>query len=344
MSDDRFLLVKGIAGFGNRILNALSGICYARLSGRKLVIDWSDPDYSPDGSNIFHQLFRCSSFSPADTFPLTESVRPAIWRGQLHEAARFIGGRQGYTSDGIRRNLSIDVSRIDYSEELLVLVAYQDQIGLMRPHFQGPFAELAKLTGLEILRDILQRDLILHPQLQERVDQFKRRHFDGPMLGVHIRYSDYRSAIIATIGRLNDILRRQPDLSIFVCSDSAAVIRMFRQVYPRIVTMEHWFAQPGISLHRNRQCPDKIQAAMDALTDLYLLAQCDYLVFDWTSTFGRIAHLVSRAPEDNISKIRQGEHKELSKTQRMVTRLMRKAGFFSWGFRVLPWVVPIRRL
>ncbi|HLI78501.1 MAG TPA: nodulation protein NodZ [Candidatus Binataceae bacterium] len=344
MSDGRFLLVKGIAGLGNRISSALSGICYARLSGRQLFIDWSDPDYSPDGSNIFHRLFQCSSFSASDIFPQTDSVYPAIWRGRLHEPARSMGSRLGLTTDGIRRNLSIDVTRIDYAEDLLVLVAYSEQVRHMRPHFQGRFAELAKISPTEILKDMLRRDLILHPQLQERVDQFKRRHFTGPMVGVHIRYSDYRSAIIAIIRRLNRLLRRHPDLSIFVCSDSAEAIGMFRQVYPRIVTMEHWFAQPGVSLHKNVKCPDRIQAAMDALTDLYLLAQCDYLIFDWTSSFGRVADLVSRAPEDNIIRIRHGEAKELSKTQQMVTDLMRKVGFFSWGFRVLPRVVPIRWL
>ena len=45
MDDKRYLLVKGIAGLGNRILSVLNGILYARLSDRLLFVDWRDPDY-----------------------------------------------------------------------------------------------------------------------------------------------------------------------------------------------------------------------------------------------------------------------------------------------------------
>ena len=51
MNEDKYLIVKGLAGLGNRMLSALTGILYARLSGRRLIIDWRDPTYSSDGSN-----------------------------------------------------------------------------------------------------------------------------------------------------------------------------------------------------------------------------------------------------------------------------------------------------
>src|SRR5262249_35551159 len=41
-NDGKLLLVKGIAGLGNRILCALTGILYARLAGRKVCVDWRD--------------------------------------------------------------------------------------------------------------------------------------------------------------------------------------------------------------------------------------------------------------------------------------------------------------
>jgi len=343
MSDRGALLVKGIAGFGNRIFNALNGICYARLTGRELFIDWSDPDYSPDHSNIFPSLFQCPLLATGP-LPQTDSIYPAIWCGQLGVPARALGGRFKLSSDAITKQLSIDLAKIDYPEELLVLVAYNERLKLMRPHFRGSLAALAKLPGRVILQDMLRRDLILHPHVQEQVAQFKRRHFTGPTVGVHIRYSDYRTALFTLIRRLNELLRSHPDLTIFLASDSADVTQMIRRVYPRVVTTEHWFAQPGESIHKNRSCPDKLQSAIDALTDLYLLAACDYLLFDWTSSFGRVAHLLSDAPSNNTVVVRPHQGKNLSKVQRGMTQLMRKLGFFAWGFRLMPRVIPLRWL
>ena len=46
MNSGPFLLVKARDGLGNRLLCALTGLLYARLTHRQLVIDWSDPVYS----------------------------------------------------------------------------------------------------------------------------------------------------------------------------------------------------------------------------------------------------------------------------------------------------------
>jgi len=83
----KLLLVKGIEGLGNRMLCALTGILYARLTGRTLFVDWGDFFYSNDGSNAFPRFFRCSSCAPASEIPQTDSVHPSIWRGRLRESA-----------------------------------------------------------------------------------------------------------------------------------------------------------------------------------------------------------------------------------------------------------------
>ena len=57
MDDKKYLLVKGTAGLGNRLLFLLSALLYARLTERLLVVDWCDSTYSNDGSNAFPLLF-----------------------------------------------------------------------------------------------------------------------------------------------------------------------------------------------------------------------------------------------------------------------------------------------
>ena len=49
-------------------------------------------------------------------------------------------------------------------------------------------------------------------------------------------------------------------------------------------------------IHQSRACPDRLQNGVEALVDLYLHAECDYLVGDSTSAFAKVAGLLSAAP------------------------------------------------
>ena len=83
----KYLLVKGKAGLGNRMLCVLTGIIYARLTDRRLVVDWSDFTYSSDGTNVFPRLFVLPE--AVDDLPLAAhtSVRPNLWSGRLNMSA-----------------------------------------------------------------------------------------------------------------------------------------------------------------------------------------------------------------------------------------------------------------
>src|SRR5574341_1361148 len=148
MNGNKFLLVKGIAGLGNRILSALIGILYARLTGRRLLVDWSDHYYSNDGSNVFHRFFQCSLCSPTDEIPNTDSVSPRIWRGYLNESAWNMRKRYGNINDlGTWQKFSIDLTKLDYQEDVLVMWTYDEKaMDLLRGHFKDEFKGLAKAS------------------------------------------------------------------------------------------------------------------------------------------------------------------------------------------------------
>lgn len=339
----KYLLIKGISGLGNRISCALGGILYARLSGRTLVVDWSDPLYSSGGDNVFHRFFKSPSCSPTDDIPATDSVYPAIWRDHLHESVRRIANKHGYNPDDIMRELSLDLSKLDYQEDLLILVRYGAQIDRLRPNFPGSFQELAKMSDRAILAKLLREALILQPEIRERVDEFKRSRFDARTVGVHVRYSDYRVRIMAIIKQLNALLGRERDLQIFLATDNIEIKKMFESNYPRVITTPHWYADPGWSIHNNRQSPDRTELAIEALIDLYLLAECNHLIFDASSSFSRLASLLSLAPADNnIDVATRGKGNR--RIRHAVTRIMHGVRFSSWAFRFLPKLVPIRRL
>jgi hypothetical protein len=342
---DRVLLVKGIAGLGNRILCAVGGILYARLSGRRLVIDWTDPLYSPNGDNVFHRFFKCADCPAGAQIPIRDSVSPTIWRTRLNEPANLVAKSNGYDPDQVRRELSIDFTRLDYQEDVLVMVEYDAQVDRMRPHFRGPWQDLAQLADWAIEAKVLRESLILQPEIRARVDHFKRTRFDSPTVGVHIRYSDYRVRIFAIIKRLNALMKREPDLRLFLATDNIEVKKMFETCYPGLVTTHHWYGDPGRAIHTSAARPSCTETAIESLIDMYLLAECDHLVYDASSSFSKVASMLSRAPAHHRIDVSAGAHgKGNRRVRRTITRWMRKARFFSWAFRVLPKLVPIRRL
>jgi len=54
---NKYLVVIGTGGMGNRIENLLTCILYAKLTNRILFVDWSDSAFSKDGKNIFNKFF-----------------------------------------------------------------------------------------------------------------------------------------------------------------------------------------------------------------------------------------------------------------------------------------------
>jgi len=341
MNDNKILLVKGIAGLGNRMFCALTGILYARLTKRRLIIDWRDDIYSNNGSNAFHRFFKCSLCDPDDQVPETDSVRPSVWCGKLHRYATHM--RKPYKNNTeFWLNTSVDLTQLAYQEDLIVMWTFNPQVDLLRRHFNGPFREFSQLSTKEILMQLLREDLILQPEIQERVDEFKRNHFRKETVGVHVRYTDHRVSLWPILKKLNSMLKHEPELQIFVSTDNIQIKNMFEQIYPLVINTPHWYSTPGSRLHGHESYPHLTDSAIEALVDLYLLAECDYLIIDTSSSFSKIAELITRAPEANIFDVKRGEKLPVP-LRRLTWKLMLRLGFFSWGLRLFGKFIRLRR-
>lgn len=213
-----------------------------------------------------------------------------------------------------------------------------------------------------ILAKLLREDMVLRPEIRERVDEFKSRRFDARTVGVHLRYSDYRVRIMAIIKQLNALLERERDLQIFLATDNIEIKRLFESNYPRVITTPHWYADPGWPIHYKRASSDRTEfwsadptqdnrpsrdcteLAIEALLDLYLLAECSYLIVDESSSFSELASLLSSAPDGNKIDVATRGKGDRRIRRAAVTRIMRRVRFSSWAFRLLPKLVPIRKL
>jgi hypothetical protein len=345
MASHKYLLVKGISGLGNRVECLLTAILYARLSRRRLIVDWSDHYYSNDGTNAFHEFFHCALCDPNDEIPVTDSVAPPIWRGHLHESAWFMRSqRENPNPSEIWRDFSIDLAKTDYQEDVVVMWTYNEKIDLLRKHFRGCFEEWSKLSKVAILRKLLRDEILLQPRIRRRIDQFKAANFGNKTVGVHVRYTDHRTRLLAALHRLNRLLKHEHCLSIFLSTDNAQIKSMLERSYPRVVTTPHWFpSTPGLAMHTDNNRPNPIENGHEALIDLYLLAECHYLIIDTSSSFAHIAALLTNAPNSNIFDIRR-RGKQPARLRRITHGLMLRSGLFSWGLKILSLIVKLWKL
>ncbi|BAZ48063.1 hypothetical protein NIES4103_06680 [Nostoc sp. NIES-4103] len=313
---NKFLLLKGRAGLGNRILCLLGSILYAQLTSRKLIVDWSDPTYSDDGSNIFSKLFTIDNVEQTTDIPDTNSIFPSIWKGNLDLSITQIFQKYKILDDDnfiatpFRQFKSkINVSRLDYDEDLLIIWSYFADIHKMRRFFQNDFAYLTTLNEKTILKKISSKHLHLNQDIQYRIDVFKKKYFTNTplVIGLHIRHTDRKNPFQSYVEIINKIIQQNSEYLIFLATDNKQVQTHFKNIYKeRIIYTEKWFPDETASLsrlHHNSDCPNKLENAIQALVDLYLLASCNYLLCDQRSTFPIVAEVISDIPSTNIIDI-----------------------------------------
>ena len=88
--DDKYLILKGCAGLGNRLFTIFSALSYCELSNRKLFIDWSDGQFGNKNKNVFRDYFFIDHPLYIEKLPLdinqTNDIYPKLWIGNLSKS------------------------------------------------------------------------------------------------------------------------------------------------------------------------------------------------------------------------------------------------------------------
>lgn len=299
---EKYLVLKGKAGMGNRLLVLLEGILYSEMTSRKLVVDWSDRAYSGDRSNSFPRLLDSPASLEIDAVAAADSVYPPAWKGHLDQSVDEM--LRVYEPDNddadeigaIVAKYTIDPSVADYQEDVVVRWAFVHELYKMKRHAQGKFEYLRHLADDVILRKVIREALVPCAEVRERVDDLRSKHFGDKAIGLHIRHTDRKNSFEGYEKFVDRFLRRNPKGAVFLATDNIDVETYFKQRYPHVVAAEKWYPEPGQPIHRNLDNPDKLASAREALIDMYLLSKCDFLVYNGTSSFGLFARLLSDIP------------------------------------------------
>ncbi len=326
MSRDKFLIIKGIAGMGNRLLALLDGILYSQITGRKLVIDWRDRTYSSNNQNRFPKFFTAPKTIDVAQISNSNSelglnhklsVYPPLWRNNLEKSVGRIVNEHEPDNSFImtpRKNYrllsdyyKIDLKRIDYSEEILVRWSFFGEVNKLRRHFQGEFISLKSLSDEAIYSKLIKENLLLNEDIQNQINDFRTKKFTDKTIGVHVRYTDRKLSYHKYFYYINKILKINPNSVIFLATDNRLVEQHFQEIYKnKIVSTSKFLPAQNPEdkklkgLHHHSSCPDKYKVGVEALVDIYLLASCDYLICNRSSTFAVVARLISNIPEANF--------------------------------------------
>lgn len=306
LENNKYLLVKAKGGMGNRMLCAVTGIIYGQLTGRMTVVDWRGEGYTNDGSNTFSRFFSCPSVYPETILPKDTTVRPKVWDGQLHKSMGQMLHEYDpnkHSSIRIHRKYSIDVSRLDYDEDIIVFWYYTGRIRALKKHLSNGQTSFAGLDTNGIIHKVLSERMTLHKDIRQQIDDFKAKHWPEKVIGVHIRHTDRKTNLAQYEKHLYRFLKRYPDAHIFLATDNRQVSQEYRKRFKNVFSTPKWFPEGMASMHQNINCPDKVANGFEALVDMYLLAECDCLIYSGYSTFSLISRILSDAQSENIVDI-----------------------------------------
>ncbi len=296
----KYILSKSKSGLGNRILSLLTAILYGDLCGRRVLVDWDDGMYSEPGENAARDFFKDHTFGFFDDKFSYSSVYPRIWEGNLDKGMHWMFHRHtpGHDRNPFSyRKYSCDVSKLDYDEDVLVFWSYMHKIPHLRRHLNE---QMKMLSSDEILAKLIKERIHLKDEILEEVESFKRENFSDFTIGVQVRYTQNRPASMKACKRaIADALSRHPGATIFLATDSEEAQKILAESFPRVIVTKKWFpTKVGAAMHMGSGCPDKKRLLFEAFIDLYLLAECDYLIYARSSTFSHCAYLLTKAPKE----------------------------------------------
>ena len=306
----KYIIVKGFGGLGNRLLTLLNAIAIAKKTGRTLVVDWSDDTYSNNGENTFHSLFDLKNIHNQIKEEINFSnlsVWPPIWNNKLHYSSRKLmfecinnyNNGYEYFENSVRfdyNNIKNDCDLTIITHELNDPVITFARIGILPWYIY--------LNPKNAFRKIFFKYLQVTPAIQKNVQKILNHSNKNKVIGVHVRASDNPESSHWSIQVYFDKITKlkEKHTKIFLATDNIDVVSCFRNQYGDfLLWQDQWLpTNPGDRAHANDYCPDKLEHAICSLTDLLCLSQVDFLIANSESSFSRLALDMRKSKETSI--------------------------------------------
>lgn len=333
---DRAVIIKGIAGMGNRLRVIAAAMDYARITDRKLYVDWTDGMFAPEGENAFVQYFRIEDFPHVDSFGQLDCdtfYPPAYKELEMDNCIynyfkkdqiknRYVRKGMHYAFKGLhslgRKNDGIDKRACKWSQSYQAFVLKPE----LREKFGGEQrfafgAHLSRSIDADAViycdnipfydPEMMRQHIALAPDMQKAVDDFVRDSGIGKgTVGVHVRASGKKcyGDMQKFLNRLVPFCESRGADRVFLCTDNAGIEKLFREkLGERVITQPKYL--PEIS-GRQTGIHDFAQSSRDgelikrltteAVVDMFSLARTEYLFTQFGSTFSEISRVYHANP------------------------------------------------
>lgn len=265
MIKDRYLLLKGCAGLGNRLITLLKAIEYSKRANRLLYVDWSDGMFAPEGENAFYKYFDLMDVPFTISF---ENIENRLESGAsvYPKGITFVEIKQGIYKNfklvGTFLSRKLPFFRVLFTSlfkgkisSILGLQSFQHKIEDCESwitNIKNVFQERNVQLGAQLSKNI-DRDIVVFVDFRpwvKLIDIFKhvrlkdiyyskflnfanQNNLINGAVGVHVRATDKspREQLFKLFAKIDKLVTNEPSLSIFLSSDNPKIEEEFKQRY-----------------------------------------------------------------------------------------------------------------
>ncbi|MBX3165258.1 MAG: hypothetical protein KF900_12350 [Bacteroidetes bacterium] len=301
---EKYLILKGCAGLGNRLVTIFAAIQYAQKNNRQLVIDWTDGQFDKKGINAFDKCFDCN-------YPLTNISKIKNWNELTHSSELFKQNKNEGVYDLYEANQSAFFSKIP--RRLFFFEALKKLQHRWQPIINGNYfnslnygSDLSNNKTYDVLYyvdflphtnyDELPKYINIKSFLQEKIDILSQQKNVSNTIGVHIRNTDKKptSDVYNLIKHLKDKHEHQ---TIFLSTDSVQIEKIFIDEFNKKIILfpktKPELKNEGLhqwALYNNAE-DLKYVLYEESIMEMFLLSQCQYLFYQGNSTFSKISRV-----------------------------------------------------
>ena len=318
------------SGLGCMLMVLLPAWKYAIETGRTLIIDWRGNPYTRDDpdKNLFPLLFEAPD-PEAFVVPciaddsITQLALPQAILGPEEPIVNESGVTHQLEHGGVSIAQMIGVlARCEDVDMPTIIPALSSCFHIANrfgPYSQHPFFSVEEVTRIY-------RSLSPKPLWSNLIDEYQAQYFaDRPVIGIHVRHGNgeqnyrdhFSNRVIKDFDTFIQVLvqcvkslaeqRFGADYSVFVCTDSDVVVDALRPHFASFLSREIWRPQPGAGVDFDTAFKEArgVEAAGNALVDMWLLAKCDIVVRTrWTAFLIAIPYLMKKPGAQMVEFVR----------------------------------------
>jgi hypothetical protein len=312
----KYLLVKGCAGLGNRIRSLLSAIDYAKKNNRLLIIDWSDGQYFEKTLNFFDDYFVLDNIdylSPAPEeiaklcqdrksfFPSTFAVKPTdgiydhfmtVHNELMIRISFRLFKKTKLCGYWLEKRFIKDTNKLS-----LIKYVYNSfrknsfHLGANLPdNLTQDVVIFADYTP-PLLPNLLRQHFKLNIAFQSKLEKIGNALNIEKCIAVHVRATDLMpTKDVQEI--INHLKIKHPESPIFLATDSLKIEILFNQNLKYMRMTSKSASKDGIAMHVSSALNNYNNAKESfesSLLDLYLLSKAKILYYQGNSSYSQIA-------------------------------------------------------